>query len=449
MRIPLTPKRQPRHRRPSAAAPAADLAAILAESQRLAASQRLEDAERLLARHPGELECVFRRGAVLMTLQRWAEAETCFRKVMAKLPTHFDSAVGLAGAMVEQGRPAEALPLLDAALRAKPDSGRLHYFRGIALEELGHTAEGVIEVATARSMLIGQAERRRLVPWEVYVQVSRRCNLRCAMCGHEVWQSNSGFMEEPVFDRVLAECAAGGIKKVNILAGQGEPMLHPRIFEMLEKAVGGGFDVHIVTNGTPLTPERCQRLGKLGLASIQFSFAGWDKDSYEGVYIGSKFERTLANLKAMQEATAGTRTEFFVKAVVADENWAEVSRRTRAFLASHGIDNVFTVAANNFGGTVKCGKFDQRHGVWTLKTLDHQRRMPCRVMLSAVGVFCDGTVTACGCYDSNAQLKIGHIMENSLVEIRHGAAFRRILDAFRAGDLTGIPMCSACDDPFG
>ena len=426
-----------------------DRPAVLAESQRLASAQRLDQAERLLAEYPDDLECVFRRGALLMTLERWAEAETCFRRTFAAAPSHFDSAMGLAGALVEQGKPAEAMPLLDAAARAVPHSGRVRYFRSVALEEIGRPDEAKTEIATARELLVAPLDRRDLIPWEVYVQVSRRCNLRCAMCGHEVWKTNSGFMEWPVFDRVLEQCSANSIKKINILAGQGEPFLHPHIFEMLEKAIAAGFEVHIVTNGTPLTPDRILRLGKLGLASLQFSFAGWDKESYENTYVGAKFERTLANLLGLQEATRGTNTDFFVKAVVTDSNWAEVSRRTRDFLTTQGVEKIFTVAANNFGGNVKLGQHNERHDVWSLKHLDHHRRMPCRVFLTAIGVFCDGTVTACGCYDSNAELKIGHIMEQSLAEIRRGDEFRRLLAAPRSGNLDGVKMCAKCDDVFG
>ena len=75
--------------------------------------------------------------------------------------------------------------------------------------------------------------------------------------------------------------------------------------------------------------------------------------------------------------------------------------------------------------------------------------MPCRVFLTAIGVFCDGTVTACGCYDSNAELKIGHIMESTLAEIRTGEEYRRLLAAHRSGNLDGVPMCAKCDDVFG
>ncbi|MBC7905430.1 MAG: radical SAM protein [Rhodospirillaceae bacterium] len=425
-----------------------DPSKALSEAQRLAMGQRLDEAEALLARFPDHPDCIYRRAALLMTLERFAEAEQGFSRILGMAPNHFDSIMGLAGALVEQGRAVEAVPLLDAAVRAKPDA-RTHYCRGVALDEAGFSAEAMRDLTSSRNALIAQIEARDLAPIEIYVQIARRCNLRCAMCGHEVWQSNSGFMEPELFDRVLSECAANGVKRLHILSGQGEPMLHPNVFEMLEKAVAQGLEVGIVTNGTPLTQDRCERLGKMGLSYIQFSFAGWDKESYEATYVGAKFERTLENLKHMGAATRGTKTNFMVKAVCTGDNWAEVRDRTRAFLGKQGVDNVITVIANNFGGNVQHGAFYEQHGVWSLKNLTHQRRMPCRVFLKAVGIFCDGTVTACGCYDSNAELKIGHMDQNSLADIRKGEDFRRILEAFRKGELADVPMCGKCDDPFG
>ncbi len=423
-------------------------AEALSQAQRLAMAQRLDEAERVLARFPDHPDCIFRRATVLGTLERWAEAEQGFARILSMAPGHFDSMMGLAGALVEQNRAAEAVPLLDAAVRQKSDT-RTRYCRAIALDEAGRKDEAARDLAAARKMLIDWAEARDLAPVEVYVQIARRCNLRCAMCGHEVWKSNSGFMEPEMFERVLAECAANNVKKLHILSGQGEPLLHPQVFEMLEKAVAQGLEVGIVTNGTPLTPERCERLAGMGLAYIQFSFAGWDKESYEATYVGAKFERVVENLKRMSDLTRDGKTNFMIKAVCSGDNWAEVRDRTRAFLAEHGVDRVYTVIANNFGGNVQHGTFFEQHGVWSLKNLAHQRRLPCRVFLKAVGIFCDGTVTACGCYDSNAELKIGHIGEQSLADIRKGAEFRRILDAFRTGELADIPMCGKCDDPFG
>ncbi len=425
-----------------------DPAAILAEANSLAKSQMLPEATELLKRLDGLPEADFRRAALLLVQEFPAEAEALYRRVLAAAPGHLDTMVGLAGSLVEQGRADEALPLLEPAARALPQSGRIAYLAGIALDEAGRTKEAAAQLAKARTLLVAPAERRQLVPYEIYVQLSRRCNLHCTMCGWEIWKENSGFMEEPVFERVIAEAKALGIKNMMMLAGQGEPFLHPRIFETLERAVAEGFEVGIVTNGTPFTPERIARLSGLGLASLQFSFAGWDAQSYESVYVGAKFDRTVANLKAIAAALKGTRTRFTVKAV-AQGDWQESARKTKTFLAGHGIDQVWTVAANNFGGSVQCGNLSQRHQVWSLKSIDHHRLMPCRIFLKAVGVFCDGTVTACGCYDSNGQLRLGNIMDQGLKEIRNGDAYRRILDGFLRGDVRDVPMCGKCDDPFG
>lgn len=426
----------------------ADPAALLAEAQRLMDTQLLDDAVAVLERLEGEPEADYRRAGILLVLDRPREAETLYRRLLGLVPDHLESAIGLAGSLVAQGQPREALPLLEHAVRQQPNSGRVAYLAGIALDEAGMAEASAAQLAKARALVIAPAERRQLVPYEIYVQLSRRCNLRCTMCGWEIWKDNSGFMEDDVFERVIAEAKACGIKTMHILAGQGEPFLHPRIFENLERAVAEGFEVGIVTNGTPFTPERIERLGKVGLAYLQFSFAGWDAASYESVYVGAKFDRAIANIKAVHKALEGTRTRFVVKAVALGD-WQENLRKTKTFLASQGIHQVYTVQANNFGGSVQCGAPHPRHDVWTLKNIDHHRLMPCRLFLKAVGVFCDGTVTACGCYDSNAQLRIGNIMEQGLAAIRQGEAYGRILDGFRKGDVKDIPMCGKCDDPFG
>ncbi|RAU21058.1 radical SAM protein [Paramagnetospirillum kuznetsovii] len=427
---------------------APDSAAIIAEAQRLMDSQFLTDAIALLEPLDGNPEADYRRAGLLLVLNRPAEAEILFRRLLTIVPDHLDTIVGLAGSLVGLGRPREALPLLKHAVQVLPNSGRIAYLAGVALEEAGLQPESEAQLAKARALVIAPAERRNLVPYEIYVQLSRRCNLHCTMCGWEIWKDNSGFMEEPVFERVIAEAKACGIKTMHILAGQGEPFLHPRIFECLERAVAEGFEVGIVTNGTPFTPQRIERLAKVGLAYLQFSFAGWDAESYESVYVGAKFDKAITTMKAIHKALSGTKTKFVVKAVALGD-WQENLHKTKAFLATQGIHQVYTVQANNFGGSVQSGQLHERHGVWTLKDIDHHRLMPCRIFLKAVGVFCDGTVTACGCYDSNALLKIGNIMDQGLAEIRNGETYRRILDGFRKGCVKDVPMCGKCDDPFG
>ena len=388
------------------------------------------------------------RAQALMVLGRLDEAATGHARALELEPGQGEAVFGLASIHIERDQPQAVLDLIGPQIAAGGGQNRLLYLRAVANGMLGREAEAEADTARLRDGMLAQLARRGNLPEEVFVQLSRRCNLRCTMCGHEVWKDLSGFMSDEVFARVLSECEAAGIRTMTILAAQGEPFLHPRAFEMMEEAVARGMAVTVVTNGTPFTPERIERLARLGLACLQFSFAGWDAPSYESVYVGAKFDRAVATLKAINAALKPTSTSFVVKAVAPD-NSPDYVTRTRAFLNGLGIDRVNTVAPNNFGGTVQLGQFWDKAGIWSYRNLDKHRRTVCRVLMRAVGVYVDGSVTACGCYDANAALRIGDIMGESLTDIRNGSRFTSILDAFRAGDVSGLPLCSKCDDPFG
>ncbi|SEH34419.1 tetratricopeptide repeat protein [Magnetospirillum fulvum] len=424
-----------------------DLARLLFQAERYEAL--LERLERLDGPAPVHAEAHALRGRTLSVLGRQDEARTAFERAHAISPAHADIAADLAALHIEAGRAEPALELIEPLLAASdPPPPRPLYLHGIALGMLGRAAESEADIAKLRAMMLDGLARRGGLPTEVYVQLSRRCNLRCAMCGHGVWKENDGFMSEAVFARVLDRCDEAGIRRLTVLAAQGEPFLHPQVFDLLESAVVRGFAVSVVTNATPFTPERIARLARLGLESVQVSFAGWDAASYESVYVGAKFDRTVGTLTALNRALAPTPTRLMVKAVAPD-NSPDYVGRTRAFLAGLGIAAITTVAPNNFAGTVETGRYWEASGLWSYRNLDRHRRTVCRLLMRAVGVYVDGTVTACGCYDANAALAIGDLMQDSLKDIRSGARFTAILDAFRSGDLSGVALCGKCDDAFG
>lgn len=413
--------------------------------------ERYDDAEKALrsalkarSDHPALYE---RLGHVLIQQRRLDDAEQAYRRAIATAETFAEGRIELAGLLIERDRFQEALDLL-APLTAAP-SAKVHYLRGVCLRALGQDKEGLAAVAQARGLILAPYEKRGMLPQEIYVQLSRRCNLRCTMCGHAAWTSNTGFMDQAVFDTTLAAAKAAGIGTVTVLSGQGEPLLHPHVFDLLEHAVAQGFAVNMVTNGTPLTPERIDRLAGLGLAHLQFSFAGYDKESYEQTYVGAKFDKVVENLRGLAAAFRrhGSRTVFSVKAVCPDPS-RDYVERTRAFVRSLGVERITTVMPNNFGGVVAVGDFHPGAEMHSFKRLERHSLLMCRNLLRSVGVYHDGSVTACGCYDSNGALGIGDIGQG-IAGLRTGPAFTAILDAFRHGDVSGLPMCAGCDEAIG
>src|ERR1700758_4514873 len=67
----------------------------------------------------------------------------------------------------------------------------------------------------------------RFLPDRVFVQISRRCNLTCSMCGWQIWKRNKGFMSVDLFKRVIVEMTANGIRNLEFTSTHGEPLQGP------------------------------------------------------------------------------------------------------------------------------------------------------------------------------------------------------------------------------
>jgi tetratricopeptide (TPR) repeat protein len=88
-----------------------------------------------LARHPGDVNMRALLGAVLVKLERHAEAEAALRAVIDAAPTFAKPAEDLGYLLLQTGRPADALPLLDPSLE------RAWFDLGKALAQVGRGKE--------------------------------------------------------------------------------------------------------------------------------------------------------------------------------------------------------------------------------------------------------------------------------------------------------------------
>jgi len=274
------------------------------------------------------------------------------------------------------------------------------------------------------------------VPPVVNIQVARTCNLRCTFCSHDRWAEPTGFMDYGLFQEIVASLQADGCTTVCFVAAQGEALLHPKIFAMLAAALEAGFETNLVTNGTPLNDKRIAQLAALGLDAIQFSFAGWDKASYEAAYVGGRFEQVTRNLKGLIVALRGTRTTLSINGVCID---AEGMDKTRAYLRALGAEDreIRLQLAHNWGGTVR-----------TPFQAPAKPIRVCPLLVSTPGIYIDGRVTACGCIDANGLMQIGRMQEAPLSAMRQGETYQGMVRAFEQGDLSGLPLCAGCEVPY-
>lgn len=293
----------------------------------------------------------------------------------------------------------------------------------------------------------------RFLPDRVFVQISRRCNLTCSMCGWQIWKRNKGFMSVDLFKRVIAEMTANGIRNLEFTSAQGEPLLSPHAGECVRLAIDAGLNVHLNTNCTTLGDRNIRMLAqaaKSGRFTVQASFSGYDKESHESVYVGSRFEDTSKKLQALYQKfdSEGVSDALAINGIIMD---AATKPKHFDYLRTLGIDTkrVRLSYPDNFAGIVPVGSKDQQTGIYSFKLgLPYRPLHLCHLLTSRLVVYDDGQVSACPGRDSENVMNIGDIKTEGFLEMRNGPKYKNMVDAFMARKIDDMPLCAKCDIPY-
>jgi MoaA/NifB/PqqE/SkfB family radical SAM enzyme len=173
------------------------------------------------------------------------------------------------------------------------------------------------------------------LPRFAQVEPIGRCNLACRMCA--VNERGDEIAELPL-ERLREFLDAMPQLRELHLQGLGEPMLHPRFFDMVALAAGRGLRVTCNTNLTLLTEARARRCADSGLAAVYGSIDGASAEVYEAIRRKASFAKVLRNLGRLTAArdAAGGRPEVVVVTVLQRANLGELPALLR-LVHAHGV----------------------------------------------------------------------------------------------------------------
>lgn len=134
----------------------------------------------------------------------------------------------------------------------------------------------------------------------VYVEVTNKCNLNCSTCMRNVWDVEYGHMSPAVFERILSAFDGFAEKPEFFLGGYGEPLSHPRVLQMIERAKQLGHRVSMITNGILLTEAMASKLIDLNLDMLWVSLDGASAECYTDVRLGDSLPIVLENLNQLR-----------------------------------------------------------------------------------------------------------------------------------------------------
>ncbi|HPA44137.1 MAG TPA: radical SAM protein [bacterium] len=111
-------------------------------------------------------------------------------------------------------------------------------------------------------------------PREIQIELTNRCNFACRMCPHTTGAIPREDLSLDILDRLLA--ATPPIRNV-VLTGWGEPLLHPRFLQAIDR-IGDAWpssNIRFTTNGSLLDEELARALVQRRVAGVTLSLDLW------------------------------------------------------------------------------------------------------------------------------------------------------------------------------
>ena len=142
--------------------------------------------------------------------------------------------------------------------------------------------------------------RKSFQPLFGTLEITQKCNLRCKHCYNfdrtkspEKQNELQELTTQEIYS-TLEQLSDLGVLSLNISGG--EPLLHPDILPILEKAKEFHFHIRLKSNGTLISKEMAMKLKASGVKEVDISLYGKDEETYRKFSQKEGFQKALSSL---------------------------------------------------------------------------------------------------------------------------------------------------------
>ncbi|WP_042161748.1 radical SAM/SPASM domain-containing protein [Paenibacillus gorillae] len=277
-----------------------------------------------------------------------------------------------------------------------------------------------------------------------YMEITSICNLACSFCPQT--QRAKGFIAVEDFTMRLDQIKPHTDYIYFHL--KGEPLLHPKIDQLLDISHEKGFKVNITTNGTLLQKNKQKLLTKPAIRQMNFSLHSFD--GHEGSvdkdgYIGSV-------LSFVREALEQTDMLISLRLWnLSEDNMTNAQRnRNREILSTiekeFELDYLIEERVSPGSGLKLTDRVylnqDYEFEWPDLKAEEDDGKGFCHGLRNQAGILVDGTVVPC-CLDGEGVIDLGNINDQPFSEIVEGERATRLYEGFSRREAVE-ELCRKC-----
>ena len=273
-------------------------------------------------------------------------------------------------------------------------------------------------------------------PERINVEPTNRCNMRCRLCPHPVLKRPRGNMDPDLSRRIARECAPRGTTLW--LQYMGEPLMHPRILEMIAAGREEGVArIGLSTNASLLDERMTEGLLSNGLDRLECSVDAVDPEGFRAARGTGDFHTVVKNIERF---LAAKRRRGLDRPVTSLQYMAFTlaGEGVRRRVVAHWKDRlcpgdfIMSIRDYSFAGSVRAPR---PGGV----------RTACAWPFRSAVILWDGSVVLCGS-DCHGRHVLGDLNRESLHDVWNGEGFVQVRDLHRKGLWDRHALCAGCDD---
>jgi len=176
---------------------------------------------------------------------------------------------------------------------------------------------------------------------DIQIEISNRCNLRCPLCPNgrseikrQKMDISLSFFKEIINDIRIYD------PRIQ-LWNYGEPLLHPRILDILKEIPMSFTRCELSTNGHIMSEKIAEALVSSGVTEVIFAIDGLTQETYEIYRRGGNLTRVLKNLNLLvsKRNKYNFDTKITVQFIAFKHNFREIPFLGEFFLP-RGVDEI-------------------------------------------------------------------------------------------------------------
>lgn len=281
-----------------------------------------------------------------------------------------------------------------------------------------------------------------------YLEITSVCNLACSFCPPT--ERKRQFISIEDFSHRLDQIKPH-TDFINLHV-KGEPLLHPKIDQLLDISYEKGFKVNITTNGTLINKRKQQLLNKPALRQMNISLHSYEGHAGPHAVSLDKEGYIRMVLAFIKEATIDSDLIVSLRLWNLTQDNATNLERQRNRQMLEMIEKEFDLDYKieervSPGSGVKLADriFINQDYEFKWPSLDEEEddgKGFCYGLRNQAGILTNGTVVPC-CLDGEGVINLGNIYESSFSEIIEGDRAQNLVEGF-SRRVAVEEMCRKC-----